>query len=297
MSLGFFFFEQHSISNKEQFLEIPIMGFNMKTKLFIATVVLALIVSCGTKEIKNKHTKKSKAELIEEVYVKSGLSKQIPSLGKHSDSVAKAYEARLPPAVLNRLNSELNKIYDPARLEKNIKNRINSNISEEVLLHMIKWYSTDVGKKITSHEIKSSAPEESIKKMTFMRENQNTIFPAKRLSLIKRLIFATNGYKMATDVGIYISMSILDMVNDMNPNTKPYTTLQLKKYVSQRRSIIRTSMEKMITIASVYIYNNLSDKELLAYVKYMERPKSKIFVDEVNSGIFNLIYTKADLRM
>lgn len=269
----------------------------MKLKTLIATILLSLLVSCGAKDVKPDYTKKSKDELVDEVYIKSGLSKQIPSLRKHSDALAKQYEGRIPPAVLNRLHGELNKIYDPVRLENNIKKRISSKVSKEVLIHMIKWYNKDIGKKITALEVKSSQQEESSKKIAFIRANQNTVFPGKRFSLIKRLLVATDSIEMATGIGIYLDMSILDMLNDMNPNTKPYTTAQLKHHISQRKSMIRGYTKRMLTLGFIYLYKDLSDKELLAYVEAMETRNSKVFIDEVNSALFNLIYTKADLSL
>ncbi|MCP3923399.1 MAG: hypothetical protein GY714_12540 [Desulfobacterales bacterium] len=267
----------------------------MRIKIIILVSMLSLLVSCGSKDVKVTEVK-SKAELIEEVYVKSGLSKQVPTFQTQTDQVLKMYEGRLPPKFLKILTSKINKIYDPVMLEKRIKHNMNANISEDVLRHKIKWYNSDLGIKITALEVKGSQgdPKELF---SYIIQNKNTKFPQKRVTLLKRFNIAINQVELLTDFSIYGSMLAFDILNDMNPKTKQYTKEQLKQFISTQRIKIRASMEKLASLSTMHTYKSLSNEELLKYVEFLELPKSKVFNDELLRSIFRSIYTKADLTI
>ncbi|MCP3927194.1 MAG: hypothetical protein GY714_31940 [Desulfobacterales bacterium] len=265
----------------------------MRTKIFILVAMLSLLISCGSKDVKVTDVK-NKAGLIEDVYIKSGLSKQVPTFKKQIDEGLKVYEGRVPPELLKIVKYELNKIYDYVTLEKRIKENINSNINEDILRHMIKWYSSDLGTKITNLEVSQSDPKEIF---SFIRQNQKTKFPEKRVILLKRLDTAMNSVELATDLSIYGGLNVADKFNNLNLNTKPFEKEQLKQYMSKQRSKIRASVEKLVNLSSLFSYKNLSDEELLKYVEFLELPKSKIFVDVVMRALLRSIYTKADLTI
>lgn len=259
----------------------------MKSKLFTLLLFLLLTTPC--------HADK-KTTLADQVYVKSGLAKQIPNMTKQMDATAKAFEKNLPPKMLKEFNREIKRLFNPVLLEAKIRKNLSDNANEPILNHMLKWYNSELGKKITKIEENNSNPENARKKIHFINKTQNfKNFPEKRVNLVKRLINSINTVDYVVDVGLYINISILDTINELNPNTKPLTKQQLMHFFHSQRAAMKLKIEKQMTLSFLYSYKSLNDDELEKYVRFNELEKSKKFNTIIVNSILRSIYSKHTL--
>lgn len=235
-------------------------------------------------------------DLVREVYIKSGLSKQVPALQGQVRESMDVYGAQLPPDVMATFKQKLNGIFDPKLLEQRIMQNIAASVDKKTLLVVLKWFDSPLGQKVTMLEELSSTPEETRNFMAFIEANQNAVFPENRLSLSRKLQEATASIDMLTDLGIYVGVSVLDTLNELNPETPSLSKEQLRNYIESQRAQFREIAERQVTLSSIYVYRTLTDEEFSRYVEVMETPASRSFNQAIINALKRSIYPKMDLE-
>ncbi len=266
----------------------------MKFKSIVVSALLPFFVLISISSFANQESL-NKSHLVHEVYIKSGLAKQIPALRAQVDTHLNVYKDKLPPEAMEIFAQEVNKIFEPKILEKRIKHNITSSIDNQTILHILKWMNSPLGKRITKLEEKSSTPEETQKMISFIQKKNIKDFPENRVNLFKKLDSEINATDMATDIGIYIGVSVVDILNDMNPESPSYSKEQLKQHIETQRSQIRGEVEKQVLLSCLYIYQSLSDEEISKYLSFMQLNSSRTFNDAIIKSFLRSIYPKSDL--
>ncbi len=116
--------------------------------------------------------------------------------------------------------------------------------------------------------------------------------PANRVKIIKKLDTLIHATNTATDVGIYIGLSIIITLNKMNPNSPPLDEAELRRYIESQRSQIRPSVEQQIQATFLYTYQPRTDEELLDYIKFAESEGGKVYHEVILQSLLDALFVK-----
>ena len=162
----------------------------MKIRLCVISIIL-LLSSFSSIALYANQDSTNHVRLVEEVYIKSGLAKQIPAIQSQLNIFIKAYQAKLLPEDFKVFFKELDAIFNPVILEARIKQYLSSDLTDAELTHMLDWYNSAFGGKITLLEEQSSTPEKTKELISFIQQNDIGLLTHNRLNLVKRLDLAT----------------------------------------------------------------------------------------------------------
>lgn len=266
----------------------------MKRKLlllFTLSISLFLTFSCSMSDPEPVDTR----ELVEAVYQKSGLEKQVPEIQKQADGALRAYDGRLPENVLTRFREELNKVFHAGKMERRIKRHLKSDLSAETLEHMLEWYDSSLGEQIALLEAASSTSKAAQEQAAFVKENQGKPIPEERRVLLERMDDAILGTETLTDLTIYLSLTFLDTLNDLNPNGTALTKEQMSGFVNTQREKVRPGLHDHLLWSYHFSYRSLDIDDLEEYVEFLELPLSRAFNDALRKALIRSIYIKTDL--
>lgn len=266
----------------------------MRFKGIVVSVFLVFFVLISISSFASQEPLK-KSNLVDKIYTKSGLAKQVPALRSQVDMHMNVYKDKLPPEAMEVFTREVNKIFDPKILENRIKQDIALSLDNQTILHILKWLNSPLGEKITKLEEQSSTPEETQKMISFIQQNNIKDFPKKRLNLFRKIDSEINATDMATDMGIYVGVSVVDILNDMNSESPSYSKEQLMQHIQTQRSQIKGEVENQVLLSCLYTYRNLSDEELSKYLDFMQLNSSRSFNDAIIKSLLRAVYPKKDL--
>ena len=232
-----------------------------------------------------------KNELIQEIYVKSGLTKQIPAIISQVKNISSDMLFSLSPNIKDKFQKKMNKLFVTDVLENRIKYNLGRNLENQTISEVLKWLNSTLGKKITELEEQASSEKGEEEMTAYIESNQTDSIPEKRFNLIKKLANISNSIDTATDLGIYISLSIKTVLNDINsiiPTISEKHINQhinnnrkelIKQYIHTQRSLIKPSLKKQIYSSLLYIYRSLSDEELTKYIEFAESKTGRIYLN------------------
>ncbi|MGK0289668.1 MAG: 3-methyladenine DNA glycosylase AlkC [bacterium] len=236
-----------------------------------------------------------KSDLTQEIYIKSGLAKQIPQIQLQFSAYLTIYQNKLPEKVMGAFRREIKRIYNPSSLEKRIKQSFQSNLDKNTILQVLKWLDSPLGKKITQLEEQASTPEEVQKMIAYIKSDPRKHTSKKRVNLVEKLNILTHSTEMATDTGIFIGLSVLNILNDINPNTPKYTRDQLQNHIKNKRLRIRSLVQNQIILTFLYTYQKLSDRELEKYIEFATTKTSRLYHKVIMKAFLGTLIPKADL--
>ncbi len=233
-----------------------------------------------------------KHKLIQELFVKSGLAQHIPSYQEQISVYLNAYKAQLPPQVFSILEKEIRFIFEPNKLRNRVLFDLELNLDIKTIRHALVWLNSPLGKKITQLEEQASTKRTVEEIVAYMQKLGSNPPSANRVKIIKKLDTLTHATNTATDVGIYIGLSIIIALNKMNSNSPPFDEAKLRQYIEGQRSQIRPSVEQEIQASFLYTYQTLTDEELLDYIKFAESEGGKVYHEVILQSLLDALFVK-----
>lgn len=239
--------------------------------------------------------KAANPDLVNEVYAKSGLARQIPAMTGQTAAYLQAYRDKMPPEVLALLRKELDKFLTPEILEKNIKMNIANSVGDNTIQHVLKWLETPLGKKITKLEEDSSTQEATLKTIQFIQTTDITKLPQKRIELVKKLDEAGQMTELAVDLGITVGISVLDTLNNMNPETPPISKEKIRELINGQRAQMKQEIQRQTLLGVYYGYQSLTDEEIQKYIDFLNLKTSKVFNDAITKALLRSASSRSEI--
>ncbi|MFC1821653.1 DUF2059 domain-containing protein [Thermodesulfobacteriota bacterium] len=232
-------------------------------------------------------------KLLNEIYVKSGLEKQIQQIpsnmqaGFDQEIMHDKNFRSLSRDYLSNIRGLIKKAYSSKDLKKTIVDQIEANITQDDIKEIIKWLDSPLGKKCTKLEEAISTTEALNEIKLFAAKVQESPPSADRIKLIQKL----DSSLKYTETNVTISMNMqfaLDAAIETSlpiENQKPLS--EILERIKKRRPHIEAEMKPRIIVTLIYTYRSLSNFELEEYIKFAGSKLGVKYQRTVIEGIKN----------
>ncbi|MCK5684996.1 DUF2059 domain-containing protein [bacterium] len=162
--------------------------------------------------------------------------------------------------------------FSSEKILKILKAELKKKISEAETKNLFAWYESDLGKKITAAEVKSSTP------MAYQEMMQNASVLLKDVERVK-LAQKINSFisssdmivqlQMKTSIAVFVAISIA-----MEPDKKVNLKAFKKNLKAQKPQFVKQA-EQMTILSLVYSYRDIDVKDIEKYIKFIKNPGTK----------------------
>ncbi|WP_299126270.1 DUF2059 domain-containing protein [uncultured Alcanivorax sp.] len=221
---------------------------------------------------------------IDQLIVLSGLKTQVSSFpGQVKAGVLQAASpGGIGEAQVSNILESVDNTIMPAVILREIRSSLAASLNDEETATLLKWYESDVGRRVTTAEEAASTPEayeEMMQNAQMLTENDRRVQMAMR---IDELVGATKmGMEMqdSTSVAIYSAMMAA-----MAPG-QPVDIEAYEKEMEKIEPQIREQVQSLVMVSFLYTYQSISDDDMKKYEIFLSRPTSKKFNDSALSGM------------
>lgn len=242
----------------------------------LASTVLALMLPRGA-------LAQTDAATAESLLKKSGLWSQLADIGPQvRASLGQALQqAGRTPTVSesHRLDDAVAAAYAPERLRERARRALEQDLLARHVPPLLAWLDSENGQRITQLEEQASAestpPEVSVQRgVAILRESG-----AARRGMLERLVKATRMPEAITDLTIATVVATRNGVAAAAPELPGPTESELRQRLAEQRGAMIGSFTPLSMALSARTYAPLADRELEAYVRFIETDSGQHFND------------------
>ena len=212
----------------------------------------------------------SKQAVTQQLMELSGMEKQIGQMAGLASAGLAMYQDKLPAELYDILNRALIEAYDPSKIKQIVFTHIDQNLASKDMRAALNWLRSDLGRKITTLEEASSAPDALEKMNAYAKGLPNNPPPKSRLNLIKRLDSATHSSEIGIKLMESSMLSLMGGLEAMQPKESQMGKEQLEQSMVAQRPALQKSFQEQATSSFLYTYQSLSNAELKRYVSFLE---------------------------
>lgn len=217
---------------------------------------------------------KTKKELVEELYIISGLENsvnQLPSALKSGIEQMFSNDPnikKLPEDFKIIVNNTFPQFAKPGFFKQEILKTIESRMNEADIIECLEWMKSPLGTKITRIEISRQNPSEQDMKDLIWKIKHN-LLPDSRMKLIQKLVSATKSVEFITNMSISTQLAVVTAGQMSLPAGRQKTFTQLKQEAEKNKYEIENSMKSFVLINYLYTYSPLTDSEIIEFTDFV----------------------------
>ena len=237
-------------------------------------------------------------ELAGRLYERAAIAAQIQPIPAQFEQGLRDYRDKIPDEVIASLVEAGKKSFAEPALRGDIVSAIARKMSAADIKRTLAWLDTPAGKHVTLAEAKGAASmsQESMQAY-FDGEKQKPPNP-KRDGMIADLITATRsveigaGFIEATSLGIAVGMDATQPVE----KRIGAAGLRARLRAVMPPEKLRADMGAMLPPMFGYVYRDISDADLAAYVKFSGSPAGKRYNEAVSAALIGAL-ARASVRV
>ncbi len=265
-------------------------------KFTVPFSILFLLFFCS---ISNVHS--ADRQLANELYVKSGLEKQMHDIGHallagYRNNLRKStrHTAR-DRKIENNIAQTIISSFDTQAMRKTIVEGMRRDISPDSMKDNLLWFDSPVSKKIVAMEKSASSKEGVIEFQKYIRNIRKMSFQPERIRHIKNLNTSMNIIQTTVDIALSTQFA-LSMTTRRAKNVLSRDDVsRLYNGFKKRRSQIEPIIKNQVYGSLLYTYQKLSDEELGAYVVFVQSESGQKF-SRVTSFFIHKAITESCLQ-
>jgi hypothetical protein len=255
-------------------------------RLIALLLAIVFVVLPGTTTARD-----SKEGLLQDLYGKSGLEKQIvqlPMVVQAGFDQAAETDDRLkamPRNVVGEIRASIRTVFAPENIKKAILDECREKLSIDDMKEVMEWLDSPLGHRFARLEEAASTPEKYTEMQQFAQTLQESPPLPERLEIIRRLDDAAKATETSVEVAMNTQLAITIAVVASLPKEQQPTYDKLAAVVEQTRPQIESAMQTQTIISLLYTYSNVSDAELGRYIGFASSPTGKIYHEATISGL------------
>lgn len=215
----------------------------------------------------------------------SGLTKQVgeyPGLVKAGFIQGAQQGGSIPDTEISLILGSADRAILPSTILSEIRDSLKFSLSDEDIEILLKWYESDIGKRITAAEEEASTPEAY---QQMMNSAQKLLENTKRVEMAARLDELLGATDMAMRIQEFSGLAVYSAImTAMAPNQE----LNLDAFESQMAAMepqMRENIQQLVLVSFVYSYQQIDDDSLAKYEAFLNRPVTKNFNDSTIKGL------------
>lgn len=168
-----------------------------------------------------------------------------------------------------------------------MESALKQQTSDKEYTALMKWYESDLGKKISAAEVEASsqaAMQDMMQKAAELMGNQSRLQTAERIDQLTNTSNAVVNMQMNMSKAMIEGMSALAQ----DEAIKQAMTQQFEQQMQAVRPQMEAQTKQMVLISFVYTYRNFSDADIKQYEEFLSSPAAQEFtkgsLSALNSG-------------
>lgn len=225
-----------------------------------------------------------KNDSLQQVMDLSGLSKEIAEIP--DGIVVGVQQARQEGTPLSdeqaaRIEKVITSFFEPQKITGAITRQMKNNLTEADAQDLLKWYKSDLGKKITKAELDSSTPAAY---EDMVAQAQTLLEDKERVKLAQEIDALVKGTELAHDIQMNAGKAIVvAIVKEMNPG-QPVDVGAIEKSMAADEQNMKQQMAQLMILSLVYSYKDVSVAEIKKYIAFLQKPSARKFNSQTATG-------------
>ena len=204
------------------------------------------------------------------LYEKSGMASLVNQIAGLYLSGLAQHQAKLPPELFNALQRAGRDAFEATKMRKKVLEVMEISFDLELAQEVLVWLLSPLGQKITALESIQFRPKTLQDMQAFGKQLQSNPPPQNRFKLIRRLDAATAASEKNVEVALTILVQTATAMEDAMSKENRIGVKEMRRQMDLRRPQLEENARKSTEISLIYIYQNLTDKELEGYVSFSE---------------------------
>lgn len=218
------------------------------------------------------------ADTYSDLYKAAGWPVQVEHFDSALKSVQEQYKANIPAFIYQTLVVTINQQFVASEMNQRGEEALRQNLASPSDAQA--FFSSDLGVKVVRAETKATSKEELLKN----REGVPVLTVSeKRRALFKQLTTAIPYQKVAVEVSLTLTNSLIATVEQLFPNMG--IGAQLKPFTPSKQQI-EQQISGHLENTLIYVYRDLSDTELQAFINFAESSGGKAYYNAAQSVVY-----------
>jgi hypothetical protein len=253
----------------------------------LATILLIPLVS-----VQARGNDATARKVMQELYELSGLESQIDSIADLVSQGLAQQPGRIPPQTRAAVERALRRAYDAGELEKAVLADLEGRHDARHAAGALAWLRSPLGRRIAHIEAESATTAGAHALEEFARALQENPPRPERLALEQRFDAALQNTASMVELTIATSIGIAIALDATHPVDRRSDPEQMRSDVENQRAELHSMLRPNSVVAFLYIYRELSDEEIDAYIAFGETDAGRWYTDSM-MGAFVAAITSA----
>lgn len=221
---------------------------------------------------------KNQNELIQSLYLKSGMNKQIKQLPLLIlASIEQALEKddrinQLPRHTKSAISGSVQEAFAPEHLKKIIIKEVKESMTVKDLDKVLKWLDSPLGKKCTRLEEAASTAETLSEIQKFAARLQQAPPPTNRLDILRRLDAAVKATETNVEITMNAQLAVAFAIVKSLPLEQQGPLEDITAQLEKNRPQVEAVMRSQTLLFALYTYQGLTNSELEKYIQFATSP-------------------------
>jgi len=245
---------------------------------FILVVMLALFSQISSAKAISDDNVKQYLALSGIDSALDGIPAQMSAMGQQMQITVK------DPAQAQRAVDLLLNAWQIEEVRLIVAEHVKENFSTAEMKSLLTWLNSDLARKIKSAEEKAAAANFNQEFMAYMAQLQTTPPTTARVQVIRNFIDTTHIVDHSLNIVMSVAQGTMEGLNAANPE-QAVGDEQIQTQLSQMQIMMRPALEQQIVMVSYYIYQQLTEQEIVQYTKFYQQPLGQKELDIMYDGI------------
>jgi len=239
----------------------------MRTKTWLGTILLVLWPVMA--QAQDQHE-----SLVQELYVKSGLAKQIQDLPRSIQAgldqpLMEAEQFPQPsPRVIALMKALAPEAFAPEKLKAVVLPELKTGLTTPDLQAVLKWLDSPLGIKCTRLEEEASTPEAYPEIDKYAAQLKKSPPTPERLKIIQKLDAALKASQTTVEMALNLQVALLLAVNATLPKERQQSPAEILGEIKQHRPEFEAALQVESLVSLIYTYRSLTEAEINQYIKF-----------------------------
>jgi hypothetical protein len=213
--------------------------------------------------------------LVGELYVKSGLKKQLEMFPVTSRAALGAALQRdkkmeeIPADLLKAMTDTIDRAFAEQDLKGVVLKEFKESLTASEIKEALSWLDSPLGKRITALEEMASTPAAYFGMQQYASTLRESPPTAPRLQIAGRLDSATRATESNVDMLLSMQAAVAMAFISASPPEREMPFDNLLKEMAKAKPAIEAEMQSQIQLGILYTYRDLTDAEIERYIGFL----------------------------
>lgn len=239
--------------------------------------------------------------LVRELYVKSGMEKQLRELPLVIEATLEreAMEdddiKKLPSNVRSAIQTSAKKAFSAESMQKIILPELREKLTGGDIRKVLEWLDSPLGKKCTQLEEAASTPEAVAEMDQYAQQVSKKPPSAERLYVLRQLDSATKVTESAVEMAINTQIAVTVAIMATLPRENQRSFDDIVKEIEKHRSEVEAQVRSETLLSLLYTYRSLTEAEIQRYTQFSASPAGEKF-NTVSIAAFKKAFLESSIR-